>query len=127
MIIARTNNQTCLPLNQQSNVFALEPPRALNQPVARARAQGTIRGALDGKAAEKIKAMIDKIVAAVGVPCQVFLATASSKEPGDTRKPGTGMWRKMAAECNGGVAPDLDKCFFVGAPLVVCVVYCCIT
>lgn len=54
---------------------------------------------------------IDAVQLALGVPLLVFLAIGS-----DTfRKPRVGSWIYMIQRFNGGVGPDLDKCFCVGA------------
>lgn len=82
--------------------------------------QGSIKGALDGKAKEKVEAMMDLVYAdlqarskGVEVPLQVFLAP--SMTPGDPcRKPATGMWQHMVTHCNDGLQPDLKASFFVG-------------
>lgn len=79
--------------------------------------QGGIQSALLGKAAEKTMARIDGVLSALradagdgGPHVQVFLATQKD----DLRKPAGGMWRFFVEQCNAGVAPDKDQCFFVG-------------
>jgi len=52
------------------------------------------------------------LIEMLGLPLQVFIAT--EKGPDAFRKPAPGMWEFMAKNCNGGVAPDLSACFFVG-------------
>jgi len=53
-------------------------------------------------------------VSMIGLPFQVFVATAKNKVPDPYRKPATGMWSYLIEKCNGGIQPDMDKCFFVG-------------
>ncbi|KAF6255002.1 polynucleotide kinase 3 phosphatase-domain-containing protein [Scenedesmus sp. NREL 46B-D3] len=81
--------------------------------------QGSIKSALGGVAAKKVKDRIDDIQKKLKeehrleLPWQVFIAPAMA--PGDPmRKPAPGMWRFMAQHCNGGTQPDLKQCFFVG-------------
>ena len=47
---------------------------------------------------------------------QAFAATQKGpdKDPRNYRKPLDGMWSYAMRECNGGVAPDLAQCYYVG-------------
>jgi len=49
----------------------------------------------------------------VGLPFQVLVATAKNKSNDEYRKPAKGMWDHLLAN-NGGITPDMPKCFFVG-------------
>lgn len=59
---------------------------------------------------KKFKKKIEDIVAAVGIPIQVFIATGKTKY----RKPIPGMWNVLKDNKNGNVPIDLEKCFYVG-------------
>mmetsp|Transcript_24779 Transcript_24779/g.58992 ORF Transcript_24779/g.58992 Transcript_24779/m.58992 type:complete len:327 (+) Transcript_24779:447-1427(+) len=72
--------------------------------------QGTIKSALDGKAASNSKNRVDQILLKIGLPVQVFFATQKD----EYRKPNTGMWEFMVSHCNCGLQPDLSKSFYVG-------------
>ncbi|WIA43820.1 hypothetical protein OEZ86_010236 [Tetradesmus obliquus] len=81
--------------------------------------QGSIKSALGGAAAKKVKGRIDDIAKKLkeehklDVPWQVFIAPQMT--PGDAmRKPAPGMWQFMLEHCNGGLQPDMKQCFFVG-------------
>ncbi|KAG2488917.1 hypothetical protein HYH03_012540 [Edaphochlamys debaryana] len=75
--------------------------------------QGSIKTAVTGKQAAKIKARIDNIMAELGIDAQVFAATIP--DPSDPyRKPATGMWDFMCLNCNGGLQPDKSQCIYVG-------------
>lgn len=77
--------------------------------------QGGVKGALQGKRAAFVRKRVDAFVESVGVPMQVFAATQKdAKDPKAYRKPGVGMWTRMIAEHNGGLAPDLGSCYYVG-------------
>ncbi len=52
----------------------------------------------------------EDIVNAVGIPIQVFVSTGNNKY----RKPSPGMWKFMEANCNGGVAIEVNDSMFVG-------------
>jgi len=57
----------------------------------------------------RLSAFVDRI----GLPFQIFVATA--KEKGDPyRKPAKGMWDYLVANMNGGIKPDMEASFFVG-------------
>ena len=73
-------------------------------------------GAMDRERAAVVRARIDAFAASVGVPMLAFCGTQKGpeKDPRGYRKPLPGMWEHFARECNGGVAPDLDRCFYVG-------------
>ncbi|KXZ54289.1 hypothetical protein GPECTOR_5g376 [Gonium pectorale] len=72
--------------------------------------QGSIKSAVTGKAAAKVKDRIDNVMAELGIPAQVFAAPADDCH----RKPDIGMWTYMCNHCNGGIQPDKAACFFVG-------------
>ncbi|XP_028982027.1 uncharacterized protein F21D5.5 isoform X2 [Diachasma alloeum] len=56
------------------------------------------------------KQKIERVVKRLGVPIQVFIATARDSY----RKPVTGMWDRFAKFNNDGVPIDKDNSFFVG-------------
>eukprot|EP00026_Physarum_polycephalum_P010706 Phypoly_transcript_10880.p1 GENE.Phypoly_transcript_10880~~Phypoly_transcript_10880.p1 ORF type:complete len:384 (+),score=165.74 Phypoly_transcript_10880:93-1244(+) len=65
------------------------------------------------KIAEKVARLLG-FAKAVGLPFQILVATAKSKDASDAyRKPAKGMWT-FASENNGGVTPNIDQSFFVG-------------
>lgn len=76
----------------------------------------TNQGGIDGKSGydvtkeRSICGKIEDIIAELGIPVQVFVATTEDK----FRKPATEMWDLMISKFNGGVAPDLRQCTFVG-------------
>ncbi|KAK9816622.1 hypothetical protein WJX72_002886 [[Myrmecia] bisecta] len=72
--------------------------------------QNSVKSALEGKAAEKVKRRIDNILEAIKVPAAVFCATGQD----ELRKPEPGMWHFFVKNCNGGIAPDVSQSFFVG-------------
>jgi DNA 3'-phosphatase len=79
--------------------------------------QSSIKGAMLGASSEKIRTMVNKILADLNakagqtIPVQVLFATASD---GEYRKPNTGMWRHFVEHMNAGVQPNLEESFFVG-------------
>jgi len=78
--------------------------------------QGRIRSAVTGKTAAMVTARIDAIMAELGVPATVLLATAATADADmrHCRKPGTGLWALLTERYNGGVPVDLAASFFVG-------------
>eukprot|EP01124_Arcella_intermedia_P034934 TRINITY_DN876_c0_g1_i2.p1 TRINITY_DN876_c0_g1~~TRINITY_DN876_c0_g1_i2.p1 ORF type:complete len:269 (-),score=47.42 TRINITY_DN876_c0_g1_i2:18-824(-) len=56
----------------------------------------------------------------VGLPFQIFVATTRTSRKGAPpivdpfRKPAPGMWHFLLEQCNGGIAPDMATCFYVG-------------
>jgi bifunctional polynucleotide phosphatase/kinase len=72
--------------------------------------QGGIKGALNGKASENARARFNGVIGKLKVPVTAFMATNKD----GNRKPETGMWEAFVREGNGGQAPDLAQCFFVG-------------
>jgi bifunctional polynucleotide phosphatase/kinase len=77
------------------------------------------------RAETKEKAVLQQIkrtggvAEAINVPINIFIATAkiskSEDEAADIyRKPATGMWDFLIENCNGGVKPEIGKCFYVG-------------
>ena len=75
--------------------------------------QGGINGkkGYDKAKEASILGRIEAILAALpGVPIQVFVATTDD----EYKKPATGMWDLMVSRYNGGVAPDLARCTYVG-------------
>jgi len=56
----------------------------------------------------------------IQLPFQIFVATARTARRSDLpildkyRKPAPGMWNFLVAHCNGGIAPDISSCFYVG-------------
>jgi len=68
-----------------------------------------------GKCIRKKCGRLEGFCRAVGVPIQVLCATGgTSKNPDPFRKPGTAAFSWMAESANGGIAPDLERCFYVG-------------
>ena len=82
--------------------------------------QGSVQGALEGKKATDVRIRLARLADELGVPFQAFCATQVNKpgkpmsDPHNYRKGETGMWKRMVRSHNGGVTPDLTKCFFVG-------------
>jgi bifunctional polynucleotide phosphatase/kinase len=82
--------------------------------------QGSVKGALEGKKATDVRIRLARLADELGVPFQAFCATQVNKpgkpmsDPHNYRKGETGMWKRMVRSHNGGVTPDLTKCFFVG-------------
>ena len=73
--------------------------------------QGSIKSALTGRGAEKIKSVMEQVFAKIGVPvAAAFMATQKD----DFRKPFLGMWQFMCDRLTDGVKPDLQQSFFVG-------------
>jgi len=72
--------------------------------------QGNIRGAVEGKRAQAVKAYIDAFLQELATPVQVFAATQSDK----FRKPQPGMWEYLEQKANAGVAVDRSASFYVG-------------
>eukprot|EP00408_Alexandrium_pacificum_P060061 CAMPEP_0171178990 /NCGR_PEP_ID=MMETSP0790-20130122/13029_1 /TAXON_ID=2925 /ORGANISM="Alexandrium catenella, Strain OF101" /LENGTH=431 /DNA_ID=CAMNT_0011643915 /DNA_START=89 /DNA_END=1384 /DNA_ORIENTATION=- len=62
------------------------------------------------KSPKELTDRIDKIQRDLGAPLLVLAALGSD----GFRKPRTGSWRFLASELNGGVAPDVANCRFVG-------------
>jgi len=56
----------------------------------------------------------------IQLPFQIFVATARTARRSELpildkyRKPAPGMWNFLVAHCNGGIAPDISSCFYVG-------------
>jgi len=52
------------------------------------------------------------------LPFQIFIATTKVPRHGELddpyRKPAPGMWNFMVENCNGGIKPKLEECFYVG-------------
>jgi bifunctional polynucleotide phosphatase/kinase len=59
---------------------------------------------------------IDNVMADLGVPATVIMATASSRDADvhECRKPGTGMWTLFTSAYAGEVAPDTSASFYCG-------------
>ena len=78
--------------------------------------QGGVKGALEGKRAAVVRARLDALAADLQVPLLAFCATQKGpeKDPKGFRKPLAGMWDHFASACNGGVAPNLTECYYVG-------------
>lgn len=86
--------------------------------------QGGIKGALNGKQAEKVKKRVQNVLATLykqahpkaaeeageGFPVMVLLATGDD----ENRKPGVGMWEFWCSKLNGGVQPDKSQSFYCG-------------
>lgn len=68
------------------------------------------KGGYDVSKERMICGKIEDIIDELGVPVQAFIATTDD----EFRKPATAMWDFMVRSFNGGVAPDLSKCTFVG-------------
>jgi len=70
---------------------------------------------LDGKRATSVRARLALLATTLETPFQFYGATQMREnDVKKYRKGEIGMWRKMVAEHNGGVAPDLKASFFVG-------------
>lgn len=68
-------------------------------------------GVAAGKvSAEDVQARVDAVVAALGVPVAVYVATRKD----GFRKPALGMWRALLDDLGGVARVDLPKSFFVG-------------
>jgi len=76
-----------------------------------------------GKAAKpetREKAILEKrgrlegFVNLVGLPFQIYVATVKNHTPDPFRKPAGGMWKELIQNRNGGIAPDMERSFFVG-------------
>ena len=77
--------------------------------------QGGVKGALDGKRATSVRARLALLATTLETPFQFYRAKQlRENDVKKYRKGEIGMWRKMVAEHNGGVAPDLKASFFVG-------------
>ena len=82
--------------------------------------QGSVKGALEGKKATDVRIRLTRLAEDLETPFQAFCATQINKpgkpvvDPHEYRKGGDGMWKRMVREHNGGIEPDLEKCFFVG-------------
>ena len=78
--------------------------------------QGGVKGAFEGKRAAVVRARIDALAADLQVPLDAFCATQKGpeKDPKGFRKPLAGMWDHFSSACNGGVAPNLNECYYVG-------------
>lgn len=82
--------------------------------------QGSVKGALEGKKATDVRIRLTRLAEDLETPFQAFCATQINKpgkpvvDPHEYRKGGDGMWKRMVRAHNGGIEPDLDKCFFVG-------------
>ena len=77
--------------------------------------QNSIKGALEGKAAAKVKGRLDQVIAELGVPAFAFAATQKGdKDPRCYRKPHAGMWQLFVRSCLGGRAPDMARSVYVG-------------
>lgn len=75
---------------------------------------GKAKGSFDKTVAEK-KGRLCGFVNKVGLPFQIFVATAGdTKNPDKYRKPETGMWDFLQKYANQGVPIDMTKSFFVG-------------
>jgi len=74
---------------------------------------GRAKAAYEKTVAEK-KSRLLGFVKKIGLPCQIYVATAPSKAEDPFRKPGTGMWEFLEEHKNGGVKVDRSKSFFVG-------------
>ena len=62
-----------------------------------------------------VRARIDALAADLQVPLDAFCATQKGREgPKGFRKPLAGMWDHFSSACNGGVAPNLNECYYVG-------------
>uniref|UniRef100_A0A7S0FJC5 Polynucleotide kinase 3'-phosphatase n=1 Tax=Pyrodinium bahamense TaxID=73915 RepID=A0A7S0FJC5_9DINO len=62
------------------------------------------------KSTKELTDKIDKVQRDLGTP---FLVLAALGNDG-FRKPRTGLWDLLVSEANGGIAPDLERCRFVG-------------
>jgi len=76
-----------------------------------------------GKAAKpetKLKAMNEKkgrligFTQKIGLPFQIFVATAKTSQADGYRKPGIEMWNFLQTHCNGGFSINKSESFFVG-------------
>lgn len=72
--------------------------------------QGGIKGAIDGKQAQKVMKRIDRVLEEIGISCTVLLSTSKDVY----RKPDVGMWKHFLEECNGGMDVDMSDSFYVG-------------
>lgn len=72
----------------------------------------TNQAAIEGNHAKRIgfERKIENIVARLGLPLHVFVATSHSVY----RKPVPGMWQVLTATKNGGLDVNMEKSFFVG-------------
>jgi len=64
----------------------------------------------NAKTEAMLKGKLKDIISDIGIPVQVFMATADD----EYRKPSTRMWDIMVERFNCGVKPILDRCLFVG-------------
>ena len=77
--------------------------------------QGGVKGAMEGKRADVVRARLDAFAKEVGIPMQALCATQKGeKDPKNYRKPKSGMWAHFDSSLNGSVSPDLPACFYVG-------------
>ena len=77
--------------------------------------QGGVKGAMEGKRADVVRARLDAFAKEVGIPVQALCATQKGeKDPKNYRKPKSGMWAHFDSSLNGSVSPDLPACFYVG-------------
>jgi len=77
--------------------------------------QGGVKGAMDGKRADVVRARLDAFAKEMGIPMQAMCATQKGeKDPRNYRKPKSGMWAHFDSQLNGSTSPDLRTCFYVG-------------
>lgn len=74
---------------------------------------GKAKASFEKEVAEK-KARFVGLAKKVGLPCQIFVATAPGSANDPYRKPGTGMWEFLERHKNAGQRVDRSKSFFVG-------------
>ncbi|KAH3743143.1 DNA 3'phosphatase [Pelomyxa schiedti] len=68
------------------------------------------RNGYDKSKEAMITGKIEDIIAELNLPIQVLIATTEDMY----RKPGTELWKIFVEKLNGGVAPNLPECTFVG-------------
>ena len=73
--------------------------------------RGGVKGAFEGKNAQKTWALADWLAQEVGVPLHAVYATRSGS---DYYKPSVGMWTAMEEKLNDGVRVDPASSFYVG-------------
>jgi len=75
--------------------------------------QGAIRGALQGKKATKVKALLEWVAHTIGRPLHVVMST-NKKDENNFHKPSPNMWNVAEKVCNNGEEFDVTQSFFVG-------------
>lgn len=74
---------------------------------------GKAKASFEKEVAEK-KARLVGFARKVGLPCQIYVATAPSNANDPYRKPGTGMWEILERHKNGGRKVDRSRSLFCG-------------